>query len=179
MKNSQIQRLAKILFCAYLVALVWILLFKFSLSISAILDSMNPIRRSINLVPFQESSIINGTIDIKEILFNALIFLPFGGLMGIVVKTSFWKQLAWIFMFSLIIEGLQFILAIGATDITDLLMNTVGGLLGLLIYYGLARLIPVEKLDRNLTIVGGFLFTGVLLLIIGLLVNQTVTYRIG
>ncbi len=48
----------------------------------------------------------------------------------------------------------QYILAVGATDITDLLTNTFGGVVGILLYWGLSRLFDTKKLDKILVIVG-------------------------
>ena len=44
------------------------------------------------------------------------------------------------FFISLGIEVLQFILAIGATDITDLLGNTLGGIIGIGVFYLFSKL---------------------------------------
>ena len=51
------------------------------------------------------------------------------------------KKLAFLFLFSLFLEGMQFVLGIGATDVTDILMNFIGGFLGICIYQGLRRIV--------------------------------------
>ena len=115
----------------YILALVWIILFKFQFSFEQ-LDHL----RSINLIPFAGSVIVNGKVDFGEIIQNGLAFVPFGILIG-----SLWKEktvimrIAPIFGVSLIFEVLQFIFAIGASDVTDLIMNTSGGILGIGIYF--------------------------------------------
>jgi glycopeptide antibiotics resistance protein len=43
------------------------------------------------------------------------------------------------FLISLIVEGLQFILAVGAFDITDIITNTLGGIIGLMIVEAIAK----------------------------------------
>ena len=48
---------------------------------------------------------------------------------------SILKQISVGFFISLGIEVLQFILAIGATDITDLIGNTLGGIVGIGVFY--------------------------------------------
>ncbi|MFK4934083.1 VanZ family protein [Lactococcus formosensis] len=69
-----------------------------------------------------------------------------------------------IFLVSLFVEILQFIFGIGATDITDIITNTSGGLIGLLLYHAF------QKNERRQDVIslffGGFLlfFTFVLLL---------------
>lgn len=61
------------LFVIYLVILTWIILFKLQLSIADL-----PHIRSINLIPFQESVIINDKLNVKEIIYNVIIFIPLG-----------------------------------------------------------------------------------------------------
>ncbi len=163
------KKVGQCLFVIYLVALIWILLFKFSISINDLVDQFNNQSRSINLIPFNGSVKINDTIDLSEIINNIIIFIPFGGLLGIIDKrSSFLKKMLFIFTFSLFIEVSQFIFGLGATDVTDILTNVVGGVVGLFIYYLLNKIFKTEKLDKVLIFMGLFLFlvamSGVLLL---------------
>lgn len=90
--------------------------------------------RSVNLIPFSEL-FLNEKIDIGETILNAVIFLPLGTYAEILFERwVFRKKLFLFILFSLIIEGLQFTLAIGAFDITDLITNTLGGVVGLMIF---------------------------------------------
>ena len=50
-------------------------------------------------------------------------------------RLVYFKKISVWFCISLGIEVLQFILAIGATDITDLIGNTLGGILGIGVFY--------------------------------------------
>jgi len=115
--------LARGVLALYVVILLWLVLFKFSTDIFAVLSGHQS--RSLNLVPFSGSSP-------REMLDNFLAFLPLGVLLGI-DRTSpgFWRKGALIALLSLAAEGLQYALAIGATDITDVVMNTSGGFVGL------------------------------------------------
>ena len=131
MKDNRQRNLTKILFIIYIVILVWILLFKMSFSINEIYKS-----RSINLIPFMGSVIVNGRIYINEIIENIIVFIPVGIYVCMLKKDwPILKQIAVGFFISLGIEVLQFILAIGATDITDLIGNTFGGILGIGVFY--------------------------------------------
>lgn len=164
------QKRAQFLLVIYLLVLIWILLFKVSISLSSLMHSLN-MNRSINLLPFQASTIINGKIGLMEISYNFLIFVPFGGLLGIAKKEqTFLTKVLWIAGFSLGIEIFQFILGVGASDITDLLMNTSGGVAGLLIYQLLRRLVSESKLDKFLVILGGILFAVCLGFVVFLLI---------
>lgn len=119
-----------VLFFIYLAILVWIILFKFVFS----WDDL-PHLRSINLIPYGESVIINGKLDISELWQNVLAFVPLGIYLGMLnPKGKVWKKLVLIAITSLILEVFQYILAVGASDITDLINNTIGGIIGLLIY---------------------------------------------
>jgi len=50
------------------------------------------------------------------------------------------KQLVLFFLISLACEGTQYVLAVGAFDITDIINNMFGGLIGWMIYKGLEKM---------------------------------------
>ena len=136
MKNNRQRNLTKILFAIYFLILVWILLFKMSFSLDELYKN-----RSINLIPFMGSVVVNGRIYINEIIDNILVFIPIG--IYICMLKEDWSILRKIsvgFFISLGIEVLQFILAIGATDITDLIGNTLGGIIGIGVFYLFSKL---------------------------------------
>jgi glycopeptide antibiotics resistance protein len=96
---------------------------------------------------------------------NFVVFIPFGLFLGInLKKASFWRKLAYISIFSLGVEILQFIFAIGITDITDIITNTLGGLVGLLVYDLGKKYIDNKKLDLFITILSAILIAALLLL---------------
>lgn len=124
-------KLTMILFAIYFCILIWILLFKMSFSFEEIDRS-----RSINLIPFYGSTIVNGKVYINEIINNILIFIPIGTYICMLRQHwSIIKKISVAFFISLIIEILQFILAIGVSDITDLLGNTLGAIIGIGVFY--------------------------------------------
>lgn len=130
------QKFTFTLFILYLLLLTWIILFKMQFKLTDL-----PHIRSINLIPFSESVITNGKIDFDEILNNLIVFIPIGIYIGMLKPDWPFARKALIPLgLSLFYEVLQFIFGIGASDITDLLMNTLGGVTGLLI------LIPFTKL---------------------------------
>jgi len=139
MKNDKTNALTQVLVIIYLIALVWILLFKMGVHFSYMGNS-----RHINLIPFRETLFLNGKLDLGEMIMNVVIFVPLGIYAGILFKK--WivgKKLFLFFIISLIIESLQLIFGIGAFDITDIINNTAGGIIGLLIYTG------IEKVFKN------------------------------
>jgi glycopeptide antibiotics resistance protein len=131
-------KLTSALFIIYLMALCWILLFKLGVHLSYMEN------RRVNLIPFSEPLILNGKIDVGEIILNVVIFVPLGIYAGILFKRwTIGKKFFFFFLASLLVEGLQFILVIGAFDITDIITNTAGGIIGLIIF------IAIEKVFRN------------------------------
>lgn len=151
--------LSKILLIAYLLILSWLVLFKFSFDLfSVIVDHQT---RGLNLIPF--AGLSRGTL--REMIDNFVVFIPFGLLLGVNFKRiSFWRKLAFVFIFSLAAEVIQFVLAIGTTDITDVITNTFGGLLGLMLYDVGKRYVDNAKLDRFVTVVGMVLLVALILL---------------
>jgi glycopeptide antibiotics resistance protein len=139
-----------IILSSYSLLVLWVLLFKFSLSPEAIIKSaINGENRLINWVPFMASG---GT---REIVLNTLVFVPFGVLISMrETRYQGLKVLRYSFLFSLAIEISQYLLAIGATDMTDLLTNTLGGYSGFLLYGLLAKIFPKKILDPLLLSIG-------------------------
>jgi len=119
----------KILLGFYLTMLLWLVLFKFSFDIVAVIEHHQT--RILNLIPFTGLSRSN----VRETIENVIVFIPLGLLFAINGKqTSFWRKLGVISAISLAVEILQFIFGIGISDITDFITNTVGGLIGLSLY---------------------------------------------
>lgn len=123
-----------VLLIIYLLILSWIILFKVQFKFSALAH----IRR-INLIPFGSSVIVNGRIDFDEIINNAIAFIPVGAYFSLLFRNkSTLKVIGSVFGISLAYEIIQFIFAIGASDITDLICNTAGGLIGMAAVYVLS-----------------------------------------
>jgi glycopeptide antibiotics resistance protein len=100
--------------------------------------------RRINLIPFRQITNLNGKFDYGEIILNVMIFVPLGMYAGVLYKRwNIWKKLLLCFLISLICEGYQYIMAVGTSDITDIINNTLGGTIGLMIYN------VIEKAFKN------------------------------
>jgi len=150
--------LSRRLLALYIAVLIWLVLFKFSMHISHIIAHHH---RSLNLIPFAAPSIVNGKIIYAEMVYNCIFFIPLALLLEVnFKKVSFFPKLAFIMFFSLTAEIIQFIFAIGATDITDVITNTIGGFLGLKLYEVIHRNVSSEKLDKVIVLVGILLFFG-------------------
>lgn len=130
--NESARKLTVVLFAIYLIVLTWIILLKMSFDL-AMLGDMN--YRNINLIPFVGSLLVNGRLGISEIIMNIIVFIPFGVYMSMLFREwSPVKKAAPAFIVSLLYEILQYIFGIGASDITDLLGNTLGAIIGIGIY---------------------------------------------
>lgn len=122
------------LFGVYLISIYWIIVLKFN--ISAYHDR---VERSFNWIPFREF-VRYGKMDFPEVILNIFIFLPFGLYAGVLLEDwSFGKKVFLFFSLSFLFEISQYILKVGAFDVTDLINNTFGGILGVLIYQRLEK----------------------------------------
>ena len=121
--------LSRVLLALYLLTLLWLTLFKLSYDIPSILANYQT--RSLNLIPF----VTYGQTGISETVSNFVTFIPFGLLLSLNFKKAALRRLLIVvFGFSVAVEALQFILAIGTTDVTDVVTNTFGGLVGIVLY---------------------------------------------
>lgn len=67
---------------------------------------------------------------------NVICFVPFGAILPVMnrrARNAFWLMLV-TFEFSLLVECAQLVLKVGSFDVDDLILNTLGGLLGFLIF---------------------------------------------
>lgn len=164
--NHNQKKLTIILFLIYLTVLSWIILFKMQFDIS-LLKNMN--LRNINLIPFAGSLIVNGKVDVSEIILNTIVFIPFGLYVSIVEnKSTMILKIVPIFIVSLIYETLQYIFSIGSSDITDLLGNTLGGFIGICIFFILSKILGQKsiKVINILSLIGTILIVAFLGLLI-------------
>src|SRR5690242_19605255 len=123
---------SKALLVLYLIILIWVVFFKLRLSLTSVFEGN---QRSVNFVQFGAPAIINGETSYGEMVLNCLFFIPFGLLLSVNFKrVRFLAQFLFIVVFSLAVELIQYIFAMGATDVTDLIANAAGGLAGLLLY---------------------------------------------
>ena len=155
------------LLIVYLVVMTWIILFKMELDIR-LLRQMN--LRSINLSPFAGSLIVNGKADMSEVILNIAVFIPFGTYLSMLDrKMSFIMKVLPIFAVSLMYEVLQYCFAIGASDITDLLGNTLGGIIGIGLFTVCSKILG-EKTVRILNILAAVGTVAVVVLLVLLIV---------
>lgn len=145
------RRYTKIIFILYFIILVWIVLFKLSLSPGNI-SALFGMGRSVNLIPFYYPA--ETGFHGREVLLNAIIFAPFG-LLLCMLDAGFKKASLIALSVSAALEVCQFALAFGACDVTDLITNTLGAIVGAGAYLGLCKIFKNrQKLDQILLIMG-------------------------
>ncbi len=169
MKKHQ-KLLTKILFGIYLLLLAWIILMKTEFSFDQIYRM-----RSTNFIPFEGTAVYNNQLHYQEIYLNVLIFVPFGIYLSVLKpEWSFIKKATPIFLVSLSFESLQYIFSIGATDITDLIGNTLGGVIGILFYLLIHRLMKCKVKTNHFMNLFAFLGTMSFILVFGFLLLANV-----
>lgn len=138
--NKKQRKIQITMFSIYLILLVWIILFKLITDFS-MLSILN--LQAINLVPFKD-------FHEAEVIANILFFFPFGYFLSVLFPNkSFLIKVIPIALASLSFEILQYIFAIGITDITDLITNTFGGIIGIVCYHIINAIVKKsEKKDK-------------------------------
>jgi glycopeptide antibiotics resistance protein len=105
-----------------------------------------PSKRSIHLVPFRDKieylqtygshTRVENIEFYKDFIGNILLFVPFPVLLLYVFGIKSYSKFLLISAgSSLVVEAIQYILNIGVADIDDLILNTAGAALGLLLLY--------------------------------------------
>lgn len=131
MKCKKRNTLTIVLFIVYIMLLTGVILFKLPFYSEKLSDGI----RVINLIPLQGSFDENGVILLREIIQNILIFIPLGIYIYMMkYERPLMKKALPVIVLSLTFEVIQFIFAIGRTDVTDILGNSLGGVIGIGIY---------------------------------------------
>lgn len=137
-----LREICMILFFIYVVVLAYFLFFSDGYGRTHLHEEMR-----YNLEPFNEIkrfylnwSTVGVVASITNIAGNVVAFMPFGALIRWVrnKKTSVFCAVGYTFVFSLFIEAIQLVTRVGVFDVDDLILNTMGGFLGYLVYLVLA-----------------------------------------
>jgi glycopeptide antibiotics resistance protein len=162
--NNNSNKLTIVLFLIYLLALGWILLFKLGVHFSYMGH------RAVNLIPFREAFSLERKTNFPELIMNMLIFFPLGIYAGILFPGRKFAKYAGLFCCtSFVLESIQVIFKIGAFDITDVITNTFGAILGLWLYKVTVRKLKSEWRAQKFINILAAIGTGVMLLLLLLL----------
>ena len=138
-KRKIIRIISRILFCIYMVFLVYFLFLSDDFGRNIGRGSY-----AYNLIPFQEIKrfilywdTIGPMMSCINLLGNIVAFMPFGALIRWVLnrRVRWYEATIYTFIFSLEVEFIQFIGRIGVFDVDDIILNTLGGFLGFIVYY--------------------------------------------
>lgn len=125
-------------FLVYVLVLVYLLFFCDRYGRTVQFDTMQ-----YNLVPFEEIRryIMNWeyfTVEqfVANIAGNICLFIPFGALLFVWKgkPVSFLEVTLSSFLLSLVIELVQLVSRVGVCDVDDMILNTVGGMIGYFVY---------------------------------------------
>ncbi|MBQ9996772.1 MAG: VanZ family protein [Clostridia bacterium] len=119
------------LFSLYFLFIVWTVLFKNSFSFNEIQALTRP--RTLNLIPFYYDCDVSIRFHISEVLMNTVLFFPFGVYLKMLDIPSR-KAIVSGLLLSFALEFCQFAFALGSSDITDLITNTLGTASGVCLY---------------------------------------------
>lgn len=154
------KRVTNILFCIGLVIYLYLisdLFFRFSL----LFDFGREVERSVNLIPFktileyiQNPRHISSSLVADNLLGNILVFIPLGLYVQTLMKDkAFVKSLLIVIGSTVFVELVQLTFAVGSCDIDDVILNTIGGIIGILAYKLLRRVCHEdEKAKRVITV---------------------------
>lgn len=135
-RNPKVQFVMKTLMYAYIVMVLFVTLMPFTMPFGG---TNNLFMETANFVPFRDL-ILDHKGAIREIILNVIMMMPFGFLYPTITKRGILSTVALTFFFSLIIECSQLLSAwwgglhSRTFDVTDLITNTLGGLIGFLIF---------------------------------------------
>ncbi|MGN0203822.1 MAG: VanZ family protein [Coprococcus sp.] len=111
-------------------------------------DTISPYYRY-NLIPFKEigrfyfyRDIVGIRAFVTNLFGNVIAFMPFGFLMPVLRKRE--RRVGNVafmtFLLSLFIEIVQLLTRVGSFDVDDLILNTMGGILGYVLFYILNKI---------------------------------------
>ena len=137
-EKTFLRKLIKISFIIYVLLLSWIIVLKFRINIS----DLKYIRK-INLIPFRSN-------NLKEAMVNLILFVPLGMYLKYLFKDKKILNVLVITLTSLFYEVLQYIFHIGVSDITDIIINVIGGVIGILLINVITKIINKLKCSNLL-----------------------------
>lgn len=156
MKKEIVLRIVKYLFIIYCIALVYILFLygyrtgnQFNLKVFSKehfeMPNFIPFRTIFSYLERAYNSTINTSIVISNLLGNFVMFVPMGMALPVLFSEKFnklWKIIVFIIFLVMIIEITQFITFTGSADIDDILLNSIGAMIG----YGIIKIKPLRKI---------------------------------
>jgi glycopeptide antibiotics resistance protein len=114
--------------------------------------------RSFNLIPFASIAdyLFGGSSGLRRFAFgniagNVLLFIPLGAFLSVLTKWTMARTMLVVASVSVTVEVLQGVLALGASDIDDVILNCLGGFIGILLF--LLLKVTLRRRERVRTVV--------------------------
>lgn len=138
--KNRLRALSRVLFAAYIAFTLYFLFFSEFLGRTSVSETFR-----YNITLFKEidrfwtyREQLGMGVVFANIFGNVLCFVPFGTFIPIASKNKLLKNpvivVLIVFLFSLAVEISQLFLKVGAFDVDDLFLNTIGGVIGYIIY---------------------------------------------
>ncbi len=147
-KNKRRRVVRWLLFVIYIAAMVYLMFFSEELGRGISADYRY------NLVPFKEikrflthADILGFRVVLLNLLGNVLVFVPFGYELCPISgdRVRLWSAILYSVALSTGIELIQLLTRVGSCDVDDIILNTLGGLLG----YVLFRVVHKRRKDNE------------------------------
>ncbi|MBR5128355.1 MAG: VanZ family protein [Roseburia sp.] len=137
-KSTGIRAFAIVLFFLYFVVLFYFLFFSEEMG-----RTYSEREYHYNLIPFHEIKrfihyyeVLGMEAVILNLVGNVVAFMPFGFFLPVFATRcrTIWNTLLYSFELSVLVELIQLITKVGSFDVDDIILNTLGGILGYIVY---------------------------------------------
>ena len=135
-RKNRIRVLGKILFVLYIAFLLYFLIFSDWYGRAGVMSEYH-----YNLVPFQEIKRFwnyrsqLGWVSFANLIGNIVVFIPFGFFMPMASRyRSFLLTMTYSLGLSILVEAFQFVSRVGSFDVDDIILNTLGGIIGYILF---------------------------------------------
>ena len=134
--KKRLRLLGKILFILYILFLIYFLVFSdWYGRVGQRVDYQYNLQLFKEISNYWEHREILGWIAYSNLFGNVLIFIPFGFFMPMASKyRSLILTTLYSFGLSFVVEAFQLVTKVGSFDVDDLLLNTIGGIVGYIIF---------------------------------------------
>lgn len=142
----------------YLILLFGIIIFKTLDSPMDLITGNYIPYRKINLDPYIWDIYMSDSLNIINIIGNVILFIPLTILyrtFGNKNSNRFFKSIFISFILSVFFETFQFVFEIGITDVNDIILNTLGGIIGTIVYSLTSFLLSKDSIKELISIFGG------------------------
>lgn len=161
-REKFLRKIIQVIFVVYILLLMRFILFKYA-PLTSLWDAFFLRTREYNIIPLKATfEIVQGLSPLRlfeNIAGNIILFVPFGILLPLAFRV---ERLTIVYGFaaSVLVEIIQLAFAMGAADIDDVILNTLGAVIGYVAYRIINRCI--KNLEKMLTLMAVLLSAGLI-----------------